>query len=150
MDKWAELKDLYKTLVEWEEDALKEGTLDSNGKMDLMNNKHVLVEMKRIEKREEKEVIAEELKYKRFQKYQSRLREFLENFGIFSWSYDPFGVNLIFEGRFYQDYHLAENMGLEHYFTHDEDCEMFEIHMTWEYLRTIKHLWENVFKSKVI
>lgn len=148
MDKWDELKKMLNLSVGTLEECIEGG--DKGSEQVLRDYKFILLSMESIEKREEKDVISKELKYSRFLKYQSRLREFLENFGIFSYSYDVFGVNLIYEGRFHEDYMLAENMGLKHYDTYDEDGEMFEILMTWEYLRAIRHLWENVFKFKVI
>lgn len=91
-----------------------------------------------------KEIIAKEMKYSRLLKYQKRLREFLENFGIFTYSYGSFGVELIFEGHFYKHRLLANQMGLHYYESYDDDdCEEGNIMMSWEYLRTIRNLWVN-------
>lgn len=150
MDKWAELKELYQWKVQCGENALEESNLDPNGKMELMNFKHVLVEMERIEEAERKEEKKDELKWKIHRRYTDRITKFLNNFGIFDWEYTNSNLWLKFEGAFWEQRQLCMNMGLKHFETYEEDVEMLEADMSWEYLRTIMHLWENITKFEVI
>lgn len=115
----------------------------------LPNSQKVLSIIMELENEERNEQRKEEMKWERHRRYTGRIREFLNNFGIFDWEYTDSNLWLKFEGAFWEQRQLCMNMGLNHFETYEEDVEMLEADMSWEYFRTIMHLWENEYKNNL-